>query len=118
MTTARKTYAEQSAEYWRQAQEELEKDDLRQASEKGWGAASQMVKAVAEKRRWDHKSHHDLHDAVDKLADETKDSDLILQFGSAANLHINFYEGWLSRPAITLHLHQVNQLLAKLRNQL
>ncbi len=118
MTTARKTYSEQSAEFWRQAQEELEKDDLRQASEKGWGAASQMVKAVAEKRRWDHKSHYDLHDAVDKLADETKDSDLTLQFGSAANLHINFYEGWLSRSAITLHLHQVNQLITKLRSQL
>ena len=118
MTTARKTYAQQSAEFWRQAQEELEKGDLRQASEKGWGAASQMVKAVAEKRRWDHKSHYDLHDAVDKLADETKDSDLTLQFGSAANLHINFYEGWLDRPTITLHLHQVDQLITKLRSQL
>ena len=118
MTTARKTYSEQAAEYWSQAQEELEKGDLRQASEKGWGAASQLVKAVAEKRRWDHKSHHDLHDAVDKLAAEIKDDDLTLQFGSAANLHINFYEGWLSRPAITLHLHQVDQLMTKLRRQL
>ena len=118
MTTARKTYSEQAAEYWRQAQEELEKGDLRQASEKGWGAASQLVKAVAEKRRWDHKSHHDLHDAVSILADETEDDDLRLQFGSAASLHINFYEGWLDRPTITLHLHQVNQLMTKLKGQL
>lgn len=118
MTTARKTYSEQSTEYWRQAQEELEKGDLRQASEKGWGAASQLVKAVAEKRRWDHKSHYDLHDVVSKLAEEAEDDDIRLQFGSAANLHINFYEGWLSRTAITLHLHQVDQFLTKLKNQL
>ena len=37
-----------------QANEELARDDLRQASEKGWGAASQIVKAVAEERGWEH----------------------------------------------------------------
>ena len=34
-----------------QARQELARGDVRQASEKGWGAAAQAVKAVAESRR-------------------------------------------------------------------
>ena len=46
------TYREQSRRgvFLAQAHEELAKGDLQQASEKGWGAASQMVKAVAQER--------------------------------------------------------------------
>ncbi len=40
-----------------QARAELALGDLRQASEKGWGAAAQMVKAVAEFRGWSHRYH-------------------------------------------------------------
>ena len=35
----------------------LAEGDLLQASEKGWGAAARMVKAVAETRGWRHSSH-------------------------------------------------------------
>ena len=44
---SRLAYRDQSRAYLEQANEELARDDLRQASEKGWGAASQIVKAVA-----------------------------------------------------------------------
>ena len=45
------TYREQSRVFLAQAHfEELAKGDLQQASEKGWGAASQMVKAIAQER--------------------------------------------------------------------
>ena len=47
---SRLAYRDQSRAYLEQANEELARDDLRQASEKGWGAASQIVKAVAEER--------------------------------------------------------------------
>ena len=33
-----------------QSRDELAKGDLQQASEKGWGAAAQMMKAIAESR--------------------------------------------------------------------
>ena len=44
------TYREQSRIFLSEASEELVKGDLQQASEKGWGAASQMVKAIAQER--------------------------------------------------------------------
>ena len=46
----RLAYREQSRRFLEQARSELREGDLAQASEKGWGAASQMVKAVAEAR--------------------------------------------------------------------
>ena len=58
------TYREQSRIFLSQAYEELAKGDLQQASEKGWGAASQMVKAIAQERGWRHRSHRHLQNAV------------------------------------------------------
>jgi hypothetical protein len=46
--TQREKYTSASREFLAKAQEALELDDLAQASEKGWGAAAQMVKAVTE----------------------------------------------------------------------
>ena len=43
-----------------QSHSELAQGDLQQASEKGWGAAAQMMKAVAETRGWDHSRHRHL----------------------------------------------------------
>ena len=53
----RLTYRNQSKAFLEQAHNELRAGDLLQASEKGWGAASQMVKAVAESRGWQHDQH-------------------------------------------------------------
>ena len=47
MTQQVKTYQERSREYLAKAFEELEAGDLTQASEKGWGAAAQIVQAAA-----------------------------------------------------------------------
>ena len=51
------TYQEQSKVFLERAYAELEAGDLHQASEKGWGAATQILKAVAEERGWEHASH-------------------------------------------------------------
>ena len=42
-----KEYLRQGRLFLNQAQEELSRDDLRQASEKGWGATVQLLKAYA-----------------------------------------------------------------------
>ena len=44
------TYQVASRQLLRQGREELAKGDTRQAAEKGWGAAAQIVKAIAESR--------------------------------------------------------------------
>ncbi len=53
-----------SRRFVRQAQEEFDKGDRLQASEKAWGAAAHAVKAVAASRGWNHNSHRLLFDVV------------------------------------------------------
>ena len=73
----------------------LRDGDLRQASEKGWGAAAQIVKAVAENWRDSgvtHGRHQDLRGLVNGLVALDSDSGLKPGFRAAQNLHENFYE--------------------------
>ena len=78
------TYKEQSRVFLAQAYEELAEGDLPQASEKGWGSAAQMVKAIAEERGWRHFSHRDIMRAVSALRRRRLAmQSLTLLFGSA-----------------------------------
>lgn len=108
------SYANASQEFRGKAWDYLAANDLPQASEKGWGAAVEMVKAVAEERGWPHRSHRSLFDAVDALVNETGDAELAALFERVNVLHINFYENWLSARAVRRVLLSVEQLLAKL----
>ena len=97
-----------------QAQSELEAGDLRQASEKGWGAAAQMVKAAAANRGWRHRSHRDLYQATGRLAQESEDERLRSLFVTAGALHTNFYEGWMTREMVQESLSQVAELVQRM----
>ncbi len=103
-----------SHELLRQAAQELEAGDVRQASEKGWGAAAQMIKAVAENRGWPHNSNSRLYEAANRLAQETGDREIRLLFNAAGNLHVNFYENWVTSEVVSVGLTDVELLLAKL----
>ena len=72
----------------------LAEGDLMQASAKAWGAAEQMVQAVAESRGWDHADRGDLYRAVGRLAEESPDQELRRLFLSANALDQNSYEGY------------------------
>ena len=101
-------------EYLTKAHTYLAEGDLLQASERGWGAAAQMVKSIAEARGWPHDGHHHLCHAVNRLAEETSDRDLRTAFGLASALHTNFYEGWLPRETVEDYLAHVSGFLSKL----
>ena len=92
----------------------LADDDLPQASEKGWGAAAQMVKAVAESRDWTHNGHRQLHVVIRNLVQETGDREIRRTFTAANTLHVNFYEGNLPSEVVEDYLSDVEELLAKL----
>ena len=109
--TTRSYYRSQSRVYLDQAREELARDDLCQASEKGWGAAAEMVKAAADERDLRHDSHRDLFLVVNRLMAETGDLDLPMLFQTANGLHKNFYEGWLERDAVERSLAQATELV-------
>ena len=55
---------------------------------------SQMVKAMAEQRGWQHRGHAQLFDAVATIAAETGDDDVDRLFELASAMHANFYEEW------------------------
>lgn len=107
------TYGDHSRTFVAQAYEELDRDDLAQVAEKGWGAAAQIVKANAQKRGWDHFTHRELFLVVDRLTEETGDSELATLFGSAGFLHKNFYENGFSARAIEATLRRVERFVEK-----
>ena len=109
LSTSR-TYQVASGQLLRQARVELAAGDVRQASEKGWGAASQIVKAIAARRDWEHQGHRELFQAVDRLRRETGDPDVRRLFDVASALHINFYEDWRTVEAVDDVERFVNKL--------
>ena len=110
----RTTYREQSRIFLAQAHEELAKGDLPQASEKGWGAAAHMLKAVADKRGWKHDDDKDLYTVVSKLRLELVEPELTSLFSSATVLRVNVGEGWLAKQDIEDHIRQVKAFLERL----
>ena len=98
------------------AQEELAKGNLRQASEKMWGAAALAVKALAhelEGRRL--ASHGELWEFVGELSRRAGDVELGRLWRSASSMHVNFYEGWASREHVEDALSDVRELINRLK---
>ena len=115
MTARSDWHIETSAQFLARARGYLADDDLLQASEKGWGAASQMVKAVAEARGWNHSGHRQLHQAVRRLVEETDQSELRDRFSAANTLHQNFYDGFLEAEGVRAYLERVERFVELLR---
>ncbi len=118
MTTRANYYSDTATEFLIKARVHLAEGDLRQASEKGWGAAAQMVKAVAEERGWQHKTHADLYQIVGRLAELSNDEELHRLFMSANALHQNFYEGDMPAAAVDVGVRDAEQFAAALEAHL
>ena len=114
MTQDEERYKSAGNELLEKARDELAQGDLLQASEKGWGAAAQMVKAVAQRRGWRHDGHAALFEIVNRLASETYDPHLAMIFHTANNLHINFYENIMGNTLVETGLDQVSEFVQKL----
>ena len=67
-------------------------DDLHQASEKGWGAAAHLAKAIAAARGWEY-GHHSEFDKVIRDAASFYREPSLKRWGDAAHvLHSNYYQ--------------------------
>ena len=113
MTTQQ--YQQASERFLAQARRELAAGDLAQASEKGWGATAQMLKAIAEQRGWEHNRHRHYHTTASRLRAETGDGDIFRLFAVAGALHENFYENDMEAVLVAESLDDVEALLDKLR---
>lgn len=103
-----------SEKYAREMNEFLEKGDYVQASEKAWGAASQILKAVASKRGRELRNG-ELHKFVSELREETGNQELRRLWQVATSLHQNFYENWLPEKIVKESIEDVKRFVRKLR---
>ena len=108
------TTTDTARHYMAGAWKHLAEDDLLQASEKGWGATAQLVKAAAELRGWEHNSHRPLLLAAARLVDEEGDVRMCEQMQIAVLLGTNAGEGWLPRGSVARALTRVEEQLGKL----
>ena len=94
-------YRQQARAFLVKSRQYLAGDDLHQASEKAWGAAAWMAKAVAEAQGWEN---------ARRL---TGDAKLLGMAGIANVLHGNFYtrKRFLDVEGIGLRLDQIAELL-------
>ena len=99
-----------------QADDEFEKGDTLQASEKAWGAAAHALKSIAERRGWRHGRHRDLFPVVNRIAAETGQPEISFMFDAANTLHANFYENWLPDDMVEDKIAAVKELLDRLES--
>ena len=85
-------YEEISRHLLEQAQEELDKGDILQASDKVWGATAHAIKAVCQRMGWNHHAHNHLRAAANYIAAELDREDLMNAYGYLDALHTNYYE--------------------------
>ena len=114
MTTAENKYANMSRDFMERAEYYLRQGDMVQASEKSWGAAACGLKAIAERRGWQHQSHSLLNDISGQLVDETGRTDLHDMFAVARTMHQNFYEDWEPEGAVEYAVGRIKEYLTEL----
>ena len=108
---AAEEYMTTSRRYLGQAEAEFAKGDMLQASEKGWGAVAEAVKAAAVLRGVEHTSHRHLRFMADDLADETGQGEISKLFTLADGMHANYYEAWMRPSAVRSHLDDARRLV-------
>ncbi|MCC6050966.1 MAG: PaREP1 family protein [Thermofilum sp.] len=104
--------------YLREAEKLLAEGDYSQASEKGWGAAAQIVKALAAREGKALRSHRELWEYVDELVEKLGDAEVRRLWHAANALHQNFYESWMTPKSVAAALEDVKLFVRKLRKLL
>ena len=111
--TAIEDYRQQARVFLTKSLEYLAVDDLHQASEKGWGAAAWMAKAVAESQGWEYREHAQFGVVMYNASVLAGNDRLRLLGASAYELHRNYYirKLFLLSEAIARNLDDMEELL-------
>ena len=106
-------YRLQSRDFLEKSRGYLTNDDLHQASEKGWGAAAWMAKAVATAQGWQYDKHEHFGEVLYQAGKLTGDDRLRILREIANGLHGNFYQRkrFLHADNIEASLDEVAALL-------
>ena len=87
-----RNHSAQAMEFLKKGREYLAAGDLHQASEKGWGAAAHMAKAVASAQGWQYTRHSHFHRIMNEAGRLSGNLRLPFLHGRAEILHVNYYE--------------------------
>ncbi len=94
------------------AERELAEGDRLQASEKAWGAVAHRLKAIASRRGWKYDTHQQVYGIVERLANETREPQLLRDLFYVANgLHKNYYVDSVPLKDLEHQLSRVRALL-------
>ncbi|MXX19662.1 MAG: HEPN domain-containing protein [Dehalococcoidia bacterium] len=106
----------QAREFLEKARDYLSAGDLHQASEKGWGAAAHMAKAVAVAQGWEYETHADFSVVLNQAWQATGNDRLRDLRGIANELHGNYYrrKRHLNAEVIEQDIESVAELMAAL----
>ena len=114
MTEKVKNYLSLNNKYLKEAEALIDKGDYVQASEKFWGAAAEIVKAIAARKGSDLRSHGAIYQFITSLSKELNDPELLRLFAAASSLHQNFYENWLPPEMVVDYGEAVKELVTRL----
>ena len=98
----------------RQSDEEFSAGDHLQASEKLYGAAVQVVTAIAQQRNWRYDSHRSMKNAVYRLAREYGDNSIVSEFNTSERFHWHFYHDSLEPYEIEVERPIVHEFVARM----
>ncbi len=111
-------YIEAASQLLGEAREEMEKDRIRQAAEKVWGAAALAVKAYAQWKAGRRlTSHKELWEYSKTIAEEL--GEWVLDAWMIANsMRICFHEGWCAEIHVNKALKESEKLVKEIREKI
>ncbi len=111
-------YAQCARKFLSDSDREFAAGERQQASEKLYGAANEALTAIAMQRGWKHRTHRNMKNASQRLAEEYGDPFLVGGFAIAEKFHKNFfhdemedYEVAVDRPAVHQFVNRVLELM-------
>ena len=117
MTTADRAevedFAQQSLQFLERARNYVAAGDLHQASEKAWGAAAHMAKAVAAANDWTYEKHRDFSIVLNNAWLLTRNDRIRELRGIPNDLHGYYYERkrFLNADIIAADIESVAELV-------
>ena len=96
------------------AQQQLERGDTIQASEKVYGAMSHAVKSCGELRGWNHYNHYRVGLIIDQLREEWDAPELSTGYLAIKALHDNYFEYEMTTVQVQSGIDAARQVVEKL----
>lgn len=107
-------FSAQRDQYWINALECVQKDELRMASELAWGAVTQALKALAACMGRHLGTHRQLMDFARDLSRTIGDPYFMNELRDLNVLHVNFYDGILDNLHFPDYLGRAEQFIRRL----